>query len=158
MRGSRAGTPARSNLVSRSKIKRDPIGSLFLCHLVVEPPLVGAGCGSGPGPRKAGDAGRQDTRDFYRSGVRSSVSETRCNGGAFRDRSSHPWPLLVWPSLAKQLPPGTTIAPLTGQQNRHGSAHLLRVSARTFRRSSNCASGPSPRKGATLPAGSQRPQ
>ena len=75
------------------------------------------------------------------SGVRCSVSETRCNGGAFRDRSSpasgpghpsqmggvrrrakqcfatrlpHPWPLLVWPSLAKQLPPGTTIAPLTG--------------------------------------------
>ena len=53
--------------------------------------------------------------------VRCSVSETRCNGGAFRDRSSHPWPLLVWPSLAKQLPPGTTIAPLTWQRHRHGS-------------------------------------
>ena len=82
------------------------------------------------------------------SGVQCSVSETRCNGGAFRDRSSpasgpghpsqmggvrrrakqcfatrlpHPWPLLVWPSLAKQLPPGTTIAPLTWKRNRHGS-------------------------------------
>ena len=54
-------------------------------------------------------------------GVWGSVSETRCNGGAFRDRSSHPWPLLVWPSLAKQLPPGLTIAPLTLQQHRHGS-------------------------------------
>ena len=108
---------ASSNLVSRSKIKRDPTGSLFFV-----PPRCGTTtCGSGPGPRKVGDAGRQYPRDFYRSRVRRSVSETRCNGGAFRDRSSHPWPLLVWPSLAKQLPPGTTIAPLTGQRNRHGS-------------------------------------
>ena len=71
--------------------------------------------------REREQSSRQDSRDLYCSGDRSSVSETRCNGGAFRDRSSHPWPLLVWPSLAKQLPPGTTIAPLTGQRNRHGS-------------------------------------
>ena len=91
---------------------------------------------------------RRDARDLGSSGLRCSVSETRCNGGAFRDRSSpasgsghpsqmggvrrrakqcfatrlpHPWPLLVWPSLAKQLPPGTTIAPLTWQRHRHGS-------------------------------------
>ena len=64
---------------------------------------------------------RRDARDLGSSGLRCSVSETRCNGGAFRDRSSHPWPLLVWPSLAKQLPPGTTIAPLTLQRHRHGS-------------------------------------
>ena len=78
-------------------------------------------CGSGPSPRKGGfePPGRIPEASF--SSVRCSVSETRCNGGAFRDRSSHPWPLLVWPSLAKQLPPGTTIAPLTWQRNRHGS-------------------------------------
>ncbi len=91
---------------------------------------------------------RRDARDLGSSGLRCSVSETRCNCGAFRDRSSpasgsghpsqmggvrrrakqcfatrlpHPWPLLVWPSLAKQLPPGTTIAPLTLQRDRHGS-------------------------------------
>ena len=82
-------------------------------------------CGSGPSPRKGGfePPGRIPEASF--SSVRCSVSETRCNGGAFRDRSSHPWPLLVWPSLAKQLPPGTTIAPLTWQRNRHGSAPPL---------------------------------
>jgi len=107
-------------------------------------------CGSGPSPRKGGfePPGRIPEASF--SSVRCSVSETRCNGGAFRDRSSpasgpghpsqmggvrrrakqcfatrlpHPWPLLVWPSLAKQLPPGTTIAPLTLQRHRHGSEH-----------------------------------
>ena len=78
-------------------------------------------CGSGPSPRKGGfePPGRIPEASF--SSVRCSVSETRGNGGAFRDRSSHPWPLLVWPSLAKQLPPGTTIAPLTWQRHRHGS-------------------------------------
>ena len=78
-------------------------------------------CGSGPSPRKGGfePPGRIPEASF--SSVRCSVSETRCNGGAFRDRSSHPWPLLVWPSLAKQLSPGTTIAPLTWQRHRHGS-------------------------------------
>ena len=83
---------------------------------VCGPGLVGAGPA-----RERERSSRQDSRDLYCSGGRSFVSETRCNGGAFRDRSSHPWPLLVWPSLAKQLPPGTTIAPLTGQRNRHGS-------------------------------------
>jgi hypothetical protein len=42
------------------------------------------------------------------SGVRSSVSETRGNGGAFRDRSSHPWPLSFghpWPNRSLQAPP-----------------------------------------------------
>jgi len=39
----------------------------------------------------------------------------------FATRLPHPWPLLVWPSLAKQLPPGTTIAPLTLLRNRPGS-------------------------------------
>ena len=73
--------------------------------------------------RRPAKVAPQYPRDFYRSRVRCSVSETRCNGGAFRDRSSHPWPLLVWPSLAKQLPPGTTIAPLTLQRHRHGSEH-----------------------------------
>jgi hypothetical protein len=89
-----------------------------------ESPRRDHACGSGPvgaGPaRERERSSRQDPRDLC-SGVRCSVSETRCNGGAFRDRSSHPWPLLVWPSLAKQLPPGTTIAPLTRQRNRHGS-------------------------------------
>jgi len=102
---------------------------------------------------------RRDARDLGSSGLRCSVSETRCNGGAFRDRSSpasgsghpsqmggvrrrakqcfatrlpHPWPLLVWPSLAKQLPPGTTIAPLTLQRNRHGSVPPFQRGARTF--------------------------
>ena len=45
---------ASSNLVSRSKIKRDPTGSLFFATSLVEPLSVGAGCGSGPGPRKGG--------------------------------------------------------------------------------------------------------
>ena len=103
---------------------------------------------AGPARERVALATRQDSRDLGSSGFRCSVSETRCNGGAFRDRSSpasgpghpsqmggvrrrakqcfatrlpHPWPLLVWPSLAKQLPPGTTIAPLTWQRNRHGS-------------------------------------
>ena len=109
--------------------------------------------------REREQSSRQDSRDLYCSGGRSSVSETRCNGGAFRDRSSpasgsghpsqmggvrrrakqcfatrlpHPWPLLVWPSLAKQLPPGTTIAPLTLQRNRHGSVPPFQRGARTF--------------------------
>ena len=103
--------------------------------------------GAGPA-RERERSSRRDARDLGSSGLRCSVSETRCNGGAFRDRSSpasgpghpsqmggvrrrakqcfatrlpHPWPLLVWPSLAKQLPPGTTIAPLTLQRHRHRS-------------------------------------
>jgi len=108
---------------------------------------VGALVRAGPA-RERERSSRRDAGDLGSSGLRCSVSETRCNGGAFRDRSSpasgpghpsqmggvrrrakqcfatrlpHPWPLLVWPSLAKQLPPGTTIAPLTWQRHRHGS-------------------------------------
>ena len=87
--------------------------------------------GAGPA-RERERSSRQGSRDAGSSGVRCSVSETRCNGGAFRDRSSHPWPLLVWPSLAKQLPPGTTIAPLTLQRHRHGSVPPFQRGARTF--------------------------
>ena len=43
--------------------------------------------GAGPA-REREQSSRQDSRDLYCSGGRSSVSETRCNGGAFRDRSS----------------------------------------------------------------------
>jgi|GEM_PF-2158160 len=99
--------------------------------------------GGGPCPRKGGlePPGRMPEASF--SSVRCSVSETRCNGGAFRDRSSHPWPLLVWPSLAKQLPPGTTIAPLTRQRHRHGSEHRLDLSRKCglWRRISQGAPG-----------------
>ena len=56
--------------------------------------------------------GRQSRPAGYQrpgfSGVRCSVSETRCNGGAFRDRSSHPWPLSFchpWPNRSLQAPP-----------------------------------------------------
>ena len=52
-----------------------------------------------------------------------ALLRTRDKGGAFRDRSSHPWPLFVWPSLAKQLPPGTALVPLTEQRHRHGPSH-----------------------------------
>ena len=98
--------------------------------------------GAGPA-REREQSSRQDSRDLYCSGGRSFVSETRCNGGAFRDRSSRPWPLLVWPSLAKQLPPGTTIAPLTWQRHRHGSEHRLDLSTKCglWRRISQGAPG-----------------
>ena len=98
--------------------------------------------GAGPA-REREQSSRQDSRDLYCSGGRSFVSETRCNGGAFRDRSSRPWPLLVWPSLAKQLPPGTTIAPLTRQRHRHGSEHRLDLSTKCglWRRISQGAPG-----------------
>ena len=48
-----------------------------------------------------------------------SPGPSRCAGSLAEPGPD--WPLLVWPSLAKQLPPGTTIAPLTWQRNRHGS-------------------------------------
>ena len=98
---------------------------------------------AGPARERVALATRQDSRGLLCSGFRRSVSETRGNGGAFRDRSSHPWPLLVWPSLAKQLPPGTTIAPLTWQRHRHGSEHRLDLSTKCglWRRISQGAPG-----------------
>ena len=92
--------------------------------------------------RERGEAPAGSQRPGF-SDVGCSESGTRCNGGAFRDRSSHPWPLLVWPSLAKQLPPGTTIAPLTRQRNRHGSEHRLHLSTKwgLWRRISQGAPG-----------------
>ena len=63
--------------------------------------------GAGPA-RERERSFRQDARDLYRSGVRCSVSETRGNGGAFRDRSSPPWALSFghpWPNRSLQAPP-----------------------------------------------------
>jgi len=73
---------------------------------------VGAGCGSGPSPRKA---------DLSAGGIPETWFP-RCS--VLRIRDAVQWwclPGPLKPSLAKQLPPGTTIAPLTLQRNRHGS-------------------------------------
>ena len=88
--------------------------------------------GAGPARERVALATRQDSRDADSSGVRCSVSETRCNGGAFRDRSSHPWPLSFghpWPNRSLQAPPlprSLCSGTATGQ------IHPFRGSARTF--------------------------
>jgi len=88
--------------------------------------------GAGPARERVAYSHPAGSQRPWFPGVRCSVSETRCNGGAFRDRSSHPWPLLVWPSLA-----------LTGQRNRHGSEHRPDLSTKwgLWRRISQGAPG-----------------
>jgi len=80
--------------------------------------------GAGHARERVAPATRQDPRDAGSSGVRCFVSETRCNGGAFRGRSSRPWPnsSLQAPPLPRSLGSGTA----TGQ------LHPFRESARTF--------------------------
>jgi len=93
--------------------------------------------GAAPCPRKGGAShpakvAPQDSRDADSSGARCSVSETRCNGGAFRDRSSHPWPLSFghpWPNRSLQAPP---LPRLLCSGTATGQIHPFRESARTF--------------------------
>ena len=75
---------------------------------------------------------RQNSRNAGSSGVWRSVSETRCNGGAFRDRSSHPWPLSFghpWPNRSLQAPP---LPRSLGSVTATGQLHPFRESARAF--------------------------
>ena len=72
--------------------------------------------------------GRQSRPAGYQrpgfSDVRCSVSETRGNGGAFRDRSSRPWALSFghpWPNRSLQAPPlprSLCSGTATGQKHR----------------------------------------
>ena len=88
--------------------------------------------GAGPA-RERERSSRQDARDLFISLFWSSVSETRGNGGAFRDRSSHPWALSFghpWPNRSLQAPPlprSLCSGTATGQKT-----------ARTFLRSGVC--------------------
>ena len=77
-------------------------------------------------------ATRQDSRDLGSSGFRCSESETRCNGGAFRDRSSRPWALSFghpWPNRSLQAPP---LPRSLGSVTATGQLHPFRESARAF--------------------------
>ena len=68
---------------------------------------MGALVRAGPA-RERERSSRRDAGDLGSSGLRCSVSETRCNGGAFRDRSSLPWALSFghpWPNRSLQAPP-----------------------------------------------------
>ena len=88
--------------------------------------------GAGPARERVAIATRRDARDFYCSGVRCSESETRCNGGAFRDRSSRPWALSFghpWPNRSLQAPP---LPRSLGSGTATGQLHPFRESARTF--------------------------
>ena len=87
--------------------------------------------GAGPA-RERERSSRQDPRDLFVSLFWSSVSGTRGNGGAFRDRSSRPWALSFghpWPNRSLQAPPlprSLCSGTATGQ------LHPFRESARTF--------------------------